>query len=222
MRITEKVYGTLYIVERGDNLYEIAQRFNTTVKDLKEINNLTKDLINPGDILIVDQIYKPENIAYFNRYKVKENDTVYSIAFSHNMNTNELMEINSLLNDQIKKGDILFVYDTDNPVDENVYYTVKSSDNLYEIANQFHVSVDDLINLNNLTTDKLQVGDTLIVLNKEVINKIKENAELYYVLPGDSLYSIARKRGTTVEVLKAVNNLTSDQLSIGQSLIIPY
>ena len=194
MRITEKVYGTLYIVERGDNLYEIAQRFNTTVKDLKEINNLTKDLINPGDILIVDQIYKPENIAYFNRYKVKENDTVYSIAFSHNMNTNELMEINSLLNDQIKKGDILFVYDTDNPVDENVYYTVKSSDNLYEIANQFHVSVDDLINLNNLTTDKLQVGDTLIVLNKEVINKIKENAELYYVLPGDSLYSIARKR----------------------------
>lgn len=222
MRITEKVYGTLYIVERGDNLYEIAQRFNTTVKDLKEINNLTKDLINPGDILIVDQIYKPENIAYFNRYKVKENDTVYSIAFSHNMNTNELMEINSLLNDQIKKGDILFVYDTDNPVDENVYYTVKSSDNLYEIANQFHVSVDDLINLNNLTTDKLQVGDTLIVLNKEVINKIKENAELYYVLPGDSLYSIARKRGTTVEVLKVVNNLTSDQLSIGQSLIIPY
>ena len=222
MRITEKVYGTLYIVERGDNLYEIAQRFNTTVKDLKEINNLTKDLINPGDILIVDQIYKPENIAYFNRYKVKENDTVYSIAFSHNMNTNELMEINSLLNDQIKKGDILFVYDTDNPVDENVYYTVKSSDNLYEIANQFHVSVADLINLNNLTTDKLQVGDTLIVLNKEVINKIKENAELYYVLPGDSLYSIARKRGTTVEVLKAVNNLTSDQLSIGQSLIIPY
>lgn len=222
MRITEKVYGTLYIVERGDNLYEIAQRFNTTVKDLKEINNLTKDLINPGDILIVDQIYKPENIAYFNRYKVKENDTVYSIAFSHNMNTNELMEINSLLNDSINEGDILFVYDTDNPVDENVYYTVKSSDNLYEIANQFHVSVDDLINLNNLTTDKLQVGDALIVLNKEVINKIKENAELYYVLPGDSLYSIARKRGTTVEVLKAVNNLTSDQLSIGQSLIIPY
>lgn len=222
MRITEKVYGTLYIVERGDNLYEIAQRFNTTVKDLKEINNLTKDLINPGDILIVDQIYKPENIAYFNRYKVKENDTVYSIAFSHNMNTNELMEINSLLNDSINEGDILFVYDTDNPVDENVYYTVKSSDNLYEIANQFHVSVDDLINLNNLTTNKLQVGDTLIVLNKEVINKIKENAELYYVLPGDSLYSIARKRGTTVEVLKAVNNLTSDQLSIGQSLIIPY
>ena len=222
MRITEKVYGTLYIVERGDNLYEIAQRFNTTVKDLKEINNLTKDLINPGDILIVDQIYKPENIAFFNRYKVKENDTVYSIAFSHNMNTNELMEINSLLNDSINEGDILFVYDTDNPVDENVYYTVKSSDNLYEIANQFHVSVDDLINLNNLTTDKLQVGDTLIVLNKEVINKIKENAELYYVLPGDSLYSIARKRGTTVEVLKAVNNLTSDQLSIGQSLIIPY
>lgn len=222
MRITEKVYGTLYIVERGDNLYEIAQRFNTTVKDLKEINNLTKDLINPGDILIVDQIYKPENIAYFNRYKVKENDTVYSIAFSHNMNTNELMEINSLLNDSINEGDILFVYDTDNPVDENVYYTVKSSDNLYEIANQFHVSVDDLINLNNLTTDKLQVGDTLIVLNKEVINKIKENAELYYVLPGDSLYSIARKRGTTVEVLKVVNNLTSDQLSIGQSLIIPY
>lgn len=222
MRITEKVYGTLYIVERGDNLYEIAQRFNTTVKDLKEINNLTKDLINPGDILIVDQIYKPENIAYFNRYKVKENDTVYTIAFSHNMNTNELMEINSLLNDSINEGDILFVYDTDNPVDENVYYTVKSSDNLYEIAKQFHVSVDDLIELNNLTTDKLQVGDTLIVLNKEVINKIKENAELYYVLPGDSLYSIARKRGTTVEVLKAVNNLTSDQLSIGQSLIIPY
>lgn len=222
MRITEKVYGTLYIVERGDNLYEIAQRFNTTVKDLKEINNLTKDLINPGDILIVDQIYEPENIGYFNRYEVKENDTVYTIAFMHNMTTNALMEINSLLNDQIKKGDILFVYPTKKLVDKNVYYTVKRNDNLYEIAKQFHVSVDDLIELNNLTTDKLQVGDKLLVLTKEMIDYIKETAEIYYVLPGDSLYSIARKRGTTVEVLKAVNNLTSDQLSIGQSLIIPY
>ena len=49
-----KMYGTRYIVEEGDNLYDIAERFNTTVEKLILLNNLTSDKIYPGEIIIVD------------------------------------------------------------------------------------------------------------------------------------------------------------------------
>ena len=53
--------------------------------------------------------------------------------------------------------------------------------------------------------------------------KIPTNSanNIYTVVAGDSLYSIAGRFGTTVSVLKNANNLKSDLLSIGQKLIIP-
>lgn len=214
-------YGTKYVVEKNDNLYEIAEKFNTTVKELKNINNLKSNLINPGDVLIVDQLYKPEELKYYKNYIVKKNDTVYTVAFKHKMTTNELMEINNMISDSLNIGDVIFVYDINDKNSENITYTVKKGDSLYSIAREFHVTVEDIKNLNNLTSDKLQIGDVLTVLTPDMIENIRKKAEVYFVLPGDSLYTIAQKRNTTADTLRAINNLRTDKLSIGQRLLIP-
>src|SRR5919202_1378531 len=47
--------GGKYIVKEGDNLWEIARRFNTSVKDLRDVNNLNSNELNIGDVLIIPQ-----------------------------------------------------------------------------------------------------------------------------------------------------------------------
>ena len=92
-------------------------------------------------------------------------------------------------------------------------YTVKSGDTLYSIARTNNITVDELKELNNLTTNLLSVGQTLLIPNTTSTSK-------YIVQKGDTLYSIANKFNTTVDNLKELNNLSSNTLSIGQELLI--
>ncbi len=68
---------------------------------------------------------------------------------------------------------------------------------------------------NNLSSSVLSLGQVLIIPNNSSTNRT------YYVKAGDTLYSIARNFGVSVDDIKRLNNLTSNTLSIGQSLLIP-
>ena len=51
--IIEESDYTIYIVKKGDSLYSIAQKYNTTVDELKRKNNLSSNLLSIGQILII-------------------------------------------------------------------------------------------------------------------------------------------------------------------------
>ncbi|MFA6752723.1 MAG: LysM peptidoglycan-binding domain-containing protein [Bacilli bacterium] len=215
-------FGTLYVVEEKDNLYSIAERFHTKPEQLKKINSLSSNLLYPGQHLIVDEAYNPKNLYSYEKYVVQPGETLSAIAYKYNMTTDHLKEINNLLSDEIKAGEKLNVVPTEIVSDENVYYTVKPGDSLYSIARAFHITLDELKSLNNLQNENLTVGQKLLVLTKETIINFKKNTYMYYIKPGDSLYSIANKTGSTVEIIKAVNKLTSDSLKVGQLILIPH
>lgn len=101
-------------------------------------------------------------------------------------------------------------------IDEDyTYYTVVRGDSLWSIAKRYQISVEDLIKLNNLININLKIGDVL------KIPKSSNYLNTYVVKNGDSLWSIAKANNISVEALKEANNLTSNLLSIGQTLIIP-
>lgn len=200
--------GNTYTVKKGDSLWSISKKFGVTVDELKKYNNLTSNLLNIGQVLKIPT--KDETIIDTNTYTVKRGDTLYSIANAYNISVNELKNYNNLTSNTLSIGQILKIPTTSETVGNT--YVVKRGDSLYSIANAYNISVNELKNYNNLTSNLLSIGQVL---------KIPTGTTTTYVVKkGDSLYSIANKYNTTVESIKNKNNLTSNLLSIGQVLII--
>ena len=208
---TEEIYEeeeTLYTVKAGDTLYKIAAANNTTVDEIKNLNNLTSNNLSIGQLLKLPSPLTPEST-----YTVEKGDSLYSIAVKYGTTVDALKKANNLTSNILSIGGVLKM-PTALEAEADITYTVKSGDSLYSIAREYNTTVDAIKNLNNLTSNLLSIGGVL---------KIPSDASLettYTVQKGDSLYSIAKKFGTDVNTLKSLNNLTSNLLSIGQILIV--
>ena len=126
--------------------------------------------------------------------------------------------LNNLTSNTLKIGQQLKVSEITQPLKEN-QYVVKSGDNLYDIARNYGVTVDDIKNANNLTTNSLSIGQILTIPISEIKNV--EDYITYTVKEGDNLYSIANSYKLTPTELMNYNNLTNTNLSINQILKIP-
>ena len=207
--------GNLYTVKRGDTLYQIASKFNTTVDAIKSLNNLTSNNLSIGQVLKIPTTnINPDNDI--EEYIVKSGDTLYSIARQFDVSVNDLIEYNNLPTTILSQGQILRI-----PVigPSNVLYIVKPGDTLYQIANSYGVTIDSIKKLNNLTNNILSIGQELYIPEGTIIEET--NFVVYQVEPGDTLYSIARRYNTTPDAIKEYNNLTSNLLTINQVLQIP-
>lgn len=204
----------VYTVKSGDSLWSIAKKFNTTVDDLKKANNLTSNSLSIGQKLVIPG--KKESTSN-NVYTVQKGDSLYSIAKKYGITMQEIMDFNNLGSTILTVGQVLKIpvaYEEEIPSTSEVTYTVKSGDNLYSIARKYNVTVSDLMNYNNLTSNLLSIGQVIRIPSNT------SSSTAYTVKNGDTLYSIARKYNTSVDSIKTKNNLTSNTLSIGQKLII--
>lgn len=219
----------LYIVQVGDSLYSIATKYNTTVQDLIELNNLKGNTISVGQEIRVPIGEQEEYITYV----VKKGDNLYSIANTYNTTVDKIKTLNNLQTNLLSIGQVLKIPSTSSSSNNYITYTVKSGDNLYKIANEYNVTVNDLMKLNNLTSTLLSIGQTLKIKQSSTTTpetgQIKEcygegyqepTYQTYTVQKGDSLYVIAKKFDTTVDNLIELNNLKTNNLSIGQILKI--
>ena len=204
-----------YIVRNGDTLYSIGKQFNLTVDELKRLNNLLGTTLSVGQQLIING--EEELPSGEQTYNVQSGDTLYSIARRFGLTVDELKEKNNLISDELSIGQILEVGNNEIEIPtEEVSYIVQSGDNLYSIARKYNVSLDELMEYNNLKTNLLSIGQ-VIKIPGENINNV---SNLYIVQSGDSLWSIAKKFDTTVDSIRDKNNLTSNLLFVGQNLII--
>ena len=201
-----------YTVVAGDSLYKIANKYGTTVNNLKILNNLSSDNLSIGQVL---KIYgKTTESNNKNYYTVKAGDSLYKIANKFNTTVNDLKALNNLSSNILSIGQKLLL-PSNQTIANNNYYTVVAGDSLYKIANKFNTTVNDLKALNNLSTNLLSIGQIL------KIPSTSNNYTYYTVVARDSLYKIANKFNTTVNELKTLNNLSTNLLSIGQILKIP-
>ena len=204
-----------YVVKSGDTLYKIANNFNTTPSAIMNINNLTSTNLSLNQVLKIPTV-KEEEIIDYNTYTVKSGDSLYKLANSFNTTVEKIKDLNNLTNNNLSIGQVLKIPTTSS--NNYITYKVKSGDSLYKLANLYNTTVQDIKDLNNLTSNNLSINQVLKIPTKqqeEVINYIN-----YVVKSGDSLYKLANLYNTTVQDIKDLNNLTSNNLSINQVLKI--
>lgn len=198
-------------------MWNIADKYNTTVMDIVELNQLGTSTLKIGQQLLIpntDNSVEEENV-----YIVEKGDSLWSIANKYNINVSDLIELNNLENNILQVGDKLLIPSENEVVEEpskeqTIEYVVQRGDNLWNLASKYSTTVNEIKSLNNLNTNVLQPGQLLLIPNTE-------EYVTYYVKKNDNLWNIARDYNTSVDNIKKLNNLISDDLKIGQVLILP-
>ncbi len=208
-------------VEKGENLYRIGLKYGVKADQIRELNDLTSDNISVGQVL-----------------KIKETETIQLdpktpssvVSPTHTATPPEQTPISS-------QPDF-----TKLKLPEDYYYTVQPGDNLYRTAVNNGRTIKDLIRWNNLSGENhvIKAGDKLIIKDPTGFGVPSSDPEdkkttavqatkpatpdtllverIYVVKKKDTLFSIAKANGMTVDELKTLNNLSSNDINEGQRI----
>ena len=202
-----------YIVKKGDSLWSIASKNNTTVDNIKKLNNLSSNNLSVGQVLKLSYDTENEDIKESNIYTVKKGDSLWLIANKYGTTVDKLKNANDLKSNTLSIGQTLIIPEKKESTSK-ISYVVKKGDSLWLIANKYDTTVEKIKSTNNLKSNTLSIGQVLVIpSSSEFIT--------YTVKKGDSLWLIANKYNTTVDNIKKLNNLSSNNLQINQKLILP-
>lgn len=233
-------------VKRGDNLSEIADRYNVSMSEIKRWNKLKNNKVPLGRSL---KIITRESIASsVKKEKIEKTEVVEnSVAANEGAKIKET-KANKEEKIAAKTGISSKVYKEEKVVsykDVTKLYKVKSGDNLGEISNKYDVSVADIKKWNKLKNNNVAVGKNLkIITNERVVSTIRKevkseniaviekpkkeskadsadkDSDFYIVHQGDNLGSIAKKYNVSIDDLKQWNNLSDNNIQLESKLKI--
>lgn len=137
-----------YIVNDNDTLFEIAKKYNVTVNDIMNNNNLVTPLIYPNQIILIP-IKTDELIIYqTNKY-----DTIEEIAKKYNVSPYEIGKYNDFGTIKIAEGEKIII------PNKTGTYTVKENDTIETILNNTKRTTRHLMVLNQ--NEWLKPGNTI-------------------------------------------------------------
>lgn len=194
--------SSFYRVQRGDNLSKVAAKYDVTVAEIKQWNNLRSNSLAYGKSLRIEPpTGKQDKII---TKPIHETNPVVAASTSAKNAKDEKEATTS----------------------SEAIYVVQKGDNLGNIAKKYNVSVADIQSWNGLTTDAVQIGATIQIAKLEVDTKqdlanAQERRDVEYVVQkGDNLSAIASKFGTSLSDIKQWNKLNDNTITIGKSLIV--
>lgn len=146
-----------YIVQRGDTLYSLALKYNTTVDKLRKLNNLNTNTLTIGQILVLPI---ETDIDEYDIYVVNKGDSLWSISRKFNIDINDLIELNNLKDLTLQVNQSILVPKQQENIETDLYI-VKKGDTLWSISNKLNIPVQTLKELNNLNSNLLKVNQQL-------------------------------------------------------------
>lgn len=151
-----------YVVKKGDSLYQIAKKYNTTVDEIKKLNNLLSNTLKIGQNLLIPAKKTSTSTTPVEDnttiYIVKKGDSLYQIAKKNNTTVAKIKELNNLKSDILSINQELKIPKSS---EEYILYTVKKGDSLYQISKKYNTTVDEIKKLNNLNSNVLSINQEL-------------------------------------------------------------
>lgn len=161
------------------------------------------------------------------KHTVIAKENLNQIAKQYDCAVLDLKKVNKLKGDKILKGQVLEIPKKD-------VHVVSGGETLYEIGQKYNLTSKELKNWNNLSSSKIRPSQELKLVPKTVgapkgiptSSEFTAKGGLVYtskhlVNTKENLFRIADRYGLTVSQLKTANNLSNDDISIGQELILP-
>ncbi|MCZ4244032.1 muramidase family protein [Pedobacter punctiformis] len=195
-----------HIVVAKDNLNMLAEKYGTTINELKALNNLSSSNLRIGQVL---------------KIPVKSGTATES---SRPASTPPVAERNT-------KETLT----TDSPA--MIEYEVQPKEFLGRIADKFGTTVEEIKKANNLSGNNLRIGQKLKIPATKNIdqnqvvntptekpvqeNKPREASGTHKVKQGETIFTIAQQYGITAYQIRMLNNLPDNTLTIGQVLKMP-
>jgi spore germination protein len=238
-----------YIAQPGDTLTKIAAKYNTSIDELIKLNQLENpDLIFPGQPIIIPN--GANNCPVLKRGSrdsspggpVSQLQQLLNTKTGSNLiidgifgQNTELVVINFQRAQSLPATGVIDIatwaalgIKCPKPVPTRPY-VVQPGDTLAKIAAQFNTTVEDIVKLNNIDNPNLIFAGQLLLIPLESIPTPSPSPTpepmptiTYTVQPGDTLYKIAQKFGTSVNTLSKLNNIQDpDLIYPGQTLLIP-
>lgn len=159
----------IYVVQPGDTLYIIAQRFETTVAALQALNRFP----NPDQLVVGQAILIPASSVTPLRYTVVRGDTLYLIAQTFGTTVNAIAQANNITDpNRINVGDSLLI-----PGWSQQTYTIRSGDTLYQIANNFGISLNLLVKTNNIANPALIYPGQILIIPQQTTSPPRQDIE---------------------------------------------
>ena len=236
-----------YKVQRGDTLYSIASQSKMSLSELADLNNLST---NSG-LQVGQSIKIPAGSTVPDTYTVQSGDSLTAIASKYNLGMDYIADLNNMsrtaglrAGQKLKLTGEVPAVETPKTVEKQTtasnnstdIHVVKSGETLNSIARKYHLQLNYLAELNNLSrTANVRVGqrlkiegdvDPAPIKTETVVAKPQATSgratESYKVKSGESLNSIASRAGMSVSELASLNNLSPRAgLQVGQTIQIP-
>ena len=157
-----------HIVESGDSLWKLANKYDTEVKIIKKINYLESDLLSLKDTLLIPlSSSKSNNFIPYEMHIVSEGDTLWNISNKYNIDIKDITRMNSLNQDSLLQlGQQLTIGNKNihrniESKKRTILYSVKQGDNLYKISDIFDVSVESIKQINDFESSDLMPGQII-------------------------------------------------------------
>lgn len=233
-----------HTVRRGETLGLIAERYGVTVSRLKDWNDLRSNkifvgqrlkvvsMVDKGEIEVEGDAGVQENAT---THKVRRGESLFSIAEDYGVTIDNLKEWNNLSGSSIDAGQTLIVNASAAKASKKssgssekkaatTKHKVRRGETLGAIASRYGVTVDNLKDWNNLSSSRIDVGQTLIVKGSKSTSSLRSSKSSYTthtVRNGETLGGIAERYGTTASAIRKANGIKGSMIRKGQKLKIP-
>ena len=216
---------------------EISKEVNETSEQIEDSMMLNQEdsELNIRKSINSNEILKNDDHTINNTtIEVRTKQTLYSLAKEYKTTIDEIKKINNLISDSLQIGQKLKIPQNLEKSVFNVHVdptnykviVVQKKQTLFSIAKDYNTTVEKLKKLNNMSDYKIRAGQELKIpqnLEKLVydVDIDPSNYKVIIVQKKQTLFSIAKEFNITVEKLKKINNMSNNEIKIGQSLKIP-
>lgn len=236
-----------HTVVKGETLYSISKKYNVKPDDILKLNPDAKDGVKENTVLTLPSSVKgvaTNSTLNKYEYQVQQGETLYAISKKLGISVDEMIKNNPTSKEGVAAGQLLTYFaakkyfSTQQVVKTEVVtkkeivnlHTIQAEETKYSVSKKYGISIPELEELNPHIKNVFEIGMQIrlnknTVLPKAVVADVQPTTStktmFYTVQQGETLFSISRKFGISVDEITKKNPAVSTGLTVGMELLLP-